>query len=184
MKKDSIEYVDDDTEPVKTLLRLRIPSLFVGLVLGIFLSFMTSRFEEVLAKNISVAYFIPFVVYVADAVGTQTQSIFSRDLRSGKARFKKYLFKEGMLGLIFGLIFSFIIFPIVFFWFKSFDLAFAVGLSVFCAILSAPLIALFITEIFELIHIDPAASSGPIATVIQDTISVLIYGVIASLILL
>ncbi len=180
MKKDCIEYVDDDTESVSTLLRLRIPSLILGLILGVALSFITSRFEEVLAKNISVAFFIPFVVYIADAVGAQTQSIYGRDLKSGKARFKKYLLKESILGITFGSIFGSIIFPVVLFWFNSIDLALTVGLSAFCAISTAPIIALIITEVFELIHKDPAASSGPISTVIQDAMSILIYGLIAS----
>ncbi len=180
MKNDGIEYVDDDTESVKTLLRLRIPSLILGLFLGIALSFITSRFEEVLAKDISVAYFIPFVVYIADAVGAQTQSIYGRDLRSGKARFKKYLLKESALGVIFGAIFGSFIFPVVLFWFNSMELALTVSLSAFCAISTAPIIALLITEIFELGHRDPAASSGPISTVIQDATSILIYGLIAS----
>jgi len=180
MKKDNIEYADDDTESIKTLLRLRVPSLVLGLVLGVALSFVTSRFEEVLAKNISVAYFIPFVVYIADAVGAQTQSIYARDLRTEKAHFKKYLFKEGILGVLFGSIFGLFIFPIVLFWFNSILLAMTVAISVFCAISLAPIIALLITEIFELEHSDPAASSGPISTVIQDVVSILIYGFIAS----
>ncbi len=184
MKKDNIEYADDDTESIKTLIRIRIPSLIAGLVLGIALSFVTSRFEEVLAKNVSVAFFIPFVVYIADAVGTQTQSIYSRDLKSGKARFKKYLFKESILGLLFGSMFGLVISVVVFFWFGSFDLSLAVGLATFGAIASAPLIALVITEIFELEHKDPAAGAGPIATVFQDTASILIYGLIATAIIL
>lgn len=184
MKKDKIEYVDDDTESIKTLIRLRIPSLIIGLVLGIILSFVTSRFEEVLAKNVSVAFFIPFVVYIADAVGAQTQSIYSRDLGSGKARFKKYLLKESILGVLLGLMFGSIIFPVVLFWFHSLSLAFAVSLSAFFAVSTAPLIALIITEIFQIEHKDPAASSGPIATVIQDTTSILIYGLIATAIIL
>lgn len=184
MKKDDIEYADDDKETIFTLLRLRIPSLVLGLVLGIALSFVTSRFEEVLAKNISVAYFIPFVVYMADAVGTQTQNIYSRDLKTGKARFKKYLLKESILGIVLGLLFGLVIFPIVFLWFGTFDLAIAVSVSTFGAIASAPLIALLVTEILQLDHLDPAVGAGPIATVIQDTASILIYGLIATAIIL
>ena len=184
MKKDNIEYADDDKESVLTLLRLRVPSLLVGLVLGIALSFVTSRFEEVLAKNISVAFFIPFVVYMADAVGTQTQNIYSRDLKSGKARFSKYLLKESILGFALGGIFGLIIFPIIIFWFGTLDLAFAVSISTFCAIASAPLIALLITEVLQLDHLDPAVGAGPIATVVQDTASILIYGLIASALIL
>ncbi|HAE36387.1 MAG: MgtE integral membrane protein [Candidatus Nomurabacteria bacterium GW2011_GWF2_35_66] len=184
MNKDGIEYADDDKESVWTLMKLRVPSLVLGLVLGVALSFVTSRFEEVLAVNISVAFFIPFVVYMADAVGTQTQNIYSRDLKSGKALFRKYLFKESILGITLGLIFGLIIFPVIIFWFNSFELALAVSLSTFGAIASAPLIALLITEVLELEHLDPAVGAGPIATVIQDTASVLIYGFIASALIL
>lgn len=184
MNKDKIEYADDDKESVWTLMKLRIPSLLLGLVLGVLLSFVTSRFEEVLARNISMAFFIPFVVYMADAVGTQTQNIYSRDLKSGKARFSKYLIKESILGVALGAIFGLIIFPIIIIWFGAFDLALAVSLSTFGAIASAPLIALLITEILQLDHLDPAVGAGPIATVIQDTTSILIYGFIASAIIL
>jgi len=69
-------------------------------------------------------------------------------------------------------------------WFGSIELAFTVALSAFCAISSAPILALIITQVFELIHKDPAASSGPIATVIQDATSILIYGLIASALIL
>jgi len=95
MKKDLIQYADDDIVPLKRLLGLRLPSLMIGLLLGIVLSFFASRFEAVLTKNIAVAFFIPFIVYMADAVGTQTQNIYSRDLKSGKANFKSYFLKEG-----------------------------------------------------------------------------------------
>ncbi|MBI4225512.1 hypothetical protein HY612_00180 [Candidatus Roizmanbacteria bacterium] len=79
---------------------MRVPPLVAGLFLGFFISFVTSRFEEVLTKNIEVVYFIPFIVYMADAIGTQTQTIYARDLSHGKANFVTYLIKEIILGLI------------------------------------------------------------------------------------
>jgi len=179
-----IANADDDREPVSYLLNLRLPSLFIGLVLGMSLSFVTSRFEQVLAENVQVAYFIPFIVYLADAVGTQTQNIYTRDLRTGKASFKKYLLKESVLGIMLGLMFSLITIPITLVWFGSFKLAASVSIATFGAVSTAPLIALLITELLELEHTDPAVGAGPLATVIQDTVSVLIYGLAASAIIL
>ncbi len=179
-----IQYADDDTESVGLLMRLRMPSLAVGLVLGVLLSFMTSRFEQVLEQNIQIAFFIPFIVYMADAVGTQTQGIYSRDLRGGKASFKKYLFKETLLGIIFGLISSIASALIVLFWLGSQKVALTIALAMFGAVSVAPVVALLVTEVLQLEHRDPAVGSGPIATVIQDAISILIYGLIASAILL
>lgn len=180
----NIQYADDDKESVGLLLRLRLPSLFIGLVLGMVLSLVTSTFEEVLQRNIHVAFFIPFIVYLADAVGTQTQNIYTRDLRTGKANFKKYLLKESALGVILGLVFSVLTVPITLLWFKSTELATAVSLATLGAIATAPLIALIVTELLELEHTDPAVGAGPLATVIQDTVSVLIYGLIASAVIL
>ncbi|MFZ5955563.1 MAG: magnesium transporter [Nanoarchaeota archaeon] len=179
-----IEYADDDISPISKLLKLRVPSLMIGLLLGIGLSFVTSNFEDVLEKNVAVSFFIPFIVYLADAVGTQTQSIYARDLKTGNASFRKYLIKETLLGIMLGLIFSMLTAPIILFWFKSKELMLAVCLSLFGAIATSPIIALTITEILQVERTDPAVGAGPIATVIQDTISVLIYGLIASAILL
>lgn len=156
----------------------------MGLVMGLLLSLVASRFETVLAVNIAVAYFIPFIVYLAAAVGSQTQEIYVRDLKSGKANFSTYLFKESILGIVLGLVFGAVTFLIVMGWFRSTELGAAVALAATASIASAPLIALLVTEALELEREDPAVWAGPIATVIQDTVSVLMYGLIASAILL
>ncbi len=58
-----------------------------------------------------------------------------------------------------------------------------VSTAMFFTVTIAPLVALLVTEVLQLEHKDPAVGSGPIATVIQDTLSVLIYGLVASAIL-
>lgn len=177
-------YADDDKESVSLLLRLRLPPLIVGLALGIGISFLLSRFEEVLATNIRAAFFIPFVVYIAAAVGSQTHSIYSRDLKSGHAKFSNYILKEAILGIALGAIFGVISAVIVNLWLADDRLAMSVGLAVACAVATAPIIAMVVTELLNDIHEDPAVGSGPIATVIQDAMSILIYGTILSLVLL
>ena len=82
----NLKYADDDNESVTTLFKLRAPSLLVGLFLGIGISFITSSFEEVLSRNIHVAFFLPFVVYMADAIGTQTEAIYPRDLKNRQSK--------------------------------------------------------------------------------------------------
>lgn len=181
---DGIEYVDDDIEPVKTLVRLRLPPLLIGLGLGIALSFITSRFGEVLASDIRIAFFLPFVVYLAAAVGEQTQTIYVRDLKSKQAIFHTYLVKETLLGIILGLVFGCLSALIVFLWFEEMALASSVGASIFLTVTIAPLIALIVSESSKRLKDDPAAETGPIATVIQDMTSVLIYGLVSSFFLL
>ncbi|OGD87711.1 hypothetical protein A3A54_00875 [Candidatus Curtissbacteria bacterium RIFCSPLOWO2_01_FULL_39_62] len=179
-----IIYADDDTTPVNRLIRMRLPSLIIGLTLGLLLSFLTSRFEEVLSTNIEVAFFIPFIVYMAAAVGVQTQTIYTRDLRTGKANFQKYLIKETLLGFFIALASGLIVAVVTLVWFDSPKLSLAVSLGMFGTIVLAPLVALIVTELLQLEKTDPAVSGGPIATVIQDALSIMIYGFIASAILL
>ena len=179
-----IEYAEDDKESVKKLLRLRAPSLMIGLILGIVLSLITSRFEEVLQRNVAVAFFIPFIVYLADAVGTQTQEIYIRDLRTGRPNFHTYLIKETIIGIILGFVFAILTGLIISIWFKSIELTMAVSISVFAATASAPLIGLLVSKGLLIEHTDPAVGSGPLATVIRDSVSVLIYGFISSAIII
>jgi len=179
-----IMYADDDTESVKKLVRLRLPSILIGLVLGIVLAIVFSSFEKVLSKDIRVAFFIPFVVYIAAAVGSQTQNIFTRDLKSRRANFKKYLAKETGVGIILGIVSSAVSGLASYIWFRDPSLVMVVSTSMFLAVATAPHVALLVTELLQLEHLDPAVGAGPIATVIQDTLSVFIYGTIASVILL
>lgn len=181
-KRDTIVYADDDNVSILNLIRLRFPPLVLGLLLGILLSIVASRFEEVLALDVRIAFFIPFIVYMADAVGTQTQTIYSRDLRTGKASFKKYLYKESVLGLLLGLISGCISAIVTLLWFNSVQLTASVSIAMFTSIALAPLVALLVTEVLQLEHKDPAVGAGPLATVIQDTLSVLIYGIVSSMV--
>ena len=177
-------YADDDTEPVSLLLRLRIPPLLVGLVLGIGISFLTSRFEDVLKTNVHVAFFIPFIVYLADAVGTQSQTIYARDLRNRHVKLHNYLFKETILGIILSVWFGLISWFVVSLWLHDTPLAWSVGISVMLGVGVAPLVGIVVTELLKDLHEDPAVGSGPIATIIQNAISIVIYGIVTSAILL
>ena len=73
---------------------------------------------------------------------------------------------------------------VVTFWLHDELLAKAVGIAVAAVATIAPLIALLTTEFLNDLHEDPAVGSGPIATVIQDMLSVVIYGIVTSSILL
>lgn len=177
------QYADDDYESIGTLFKLRAPTLMLGLFLGIGISFVTSRFEDVLSRNIRVAYFLPFIIYLADAIGTQTEAIYSRDLKTGRAKFSNYLHKEFLLGVIFGLFFSIFSGIVSLIWLGNNRLSLSVAVASFLSIASAPLVALLIAHTFQAMKKDPAVGTGPIATVVQDVLSVVIYGTVASLML-
>jgi magnesium transporter len=92
--------------------------------------------------------------------------------------------KGTALGIILGTFCGAVSWFAVWAWFDGVRLANAVGLSMFVAIMLAPLVALLVAELLELERRDPAVGAGPITTVIQDGISVAIYGIIATMLIL
>lgn len=176
-------YADDATEGLGQLLRLRLPWLAVGLFGGFLITLFIGRFENLLAEKVELAFFIPIIVYMADSIGTQTEDIFIRNLAKKRVRFSVYLLKELLIGLIIGALFGVAISLFAWAWLGSFEVAFAVGLSMFVTISVATVISLIIPNIFFREHSDPAVGAGPIKTVILDFVSILIYFIIASAII-
>lgn len=174
---------DDAKEKISLLIERRLPWLFVGLIGGIIITIFSSQFGEVLSKNLNLAYFIPVIVYMASAVGMQTEEVYIRNLGREKVNFSVYLFKEFLLGLIVGAIFGTLIALFTLLWFKSLPTALTVGLAMFASMSTAPAISLIVPTILQKEHKDPALGAGPFTTAIQDAISLFIYFLIASAII-
>ncbi|HEY1074829.1 MAG TPA: magnesium transporter, partial [Patescibacteria group bacterium] len=159
------------------------PWLIVGLFGAASVSFLMSRFERALSEDLSLAFFLPAIVYMSDAVGTQTETMIVRNMATKRIRFAVYLVKEFFLGLALGVIFGILLGGFAFVWLHDSKVALSVGLAMFANILVAPLIALAIPTFIRHAHKDPALGAGPFTTIIQDAISVVIYFMIATAII-
>lgn len=184
MESAAEKLIEDDVgQPVGHLLEHRLPWLILGLLGGIVTSFVVSKYEKILAGDIRLAFFIPVIVYMSDAVGTQTETIYIRHLRKTGTGFWKYIFKETILGLSLGAIFGLATGGFAFYWLNSYKVGLTVGLAMLLNVTIAPVLATVIPFILYKEHNDPALGSGPLATIIQDLISLVIYFLIASVIL-
>ncbi len=175
-------YANDATESIPLLLKIRLPWLMIGLALSLGTAAVVSRYEEILSLNPSVAFFMPLIVYVSDAVGTQTATIYIRNLDKKQAKFKTYIIKELGLGLCIGAIFGVVTATVTHFWLKADDLAVAVGIALFASITCATVFALVLAALLNKLKTDPATGADPIVTVVQDIISLMIYFWVVSLI--
>lgn len=183
MEKKSYEITDETHARLGVLVRLRLPWIAIGLVGGFLATLLVSKFEIVLSQNLSLAFFLPLIVYMSDAVGTQTETIYIRNLEKVRNNFWKYMGKESLIGFTLGIIFGISTGIFAYLWLGSLATAFTVGIAMFVNVSIAPIVALIIPEILFKEHTDPALGAGPFATVIQDMISLLIYFLIASLII-
>jgi magnesium transporter len=166
-------------EPVERRFRHRVPWLLVGLGGALLAADLVGWFEAQLKHRVVLAFFIPGIVYLADAVGTQTETVVVRGLSVGVGM-RRMVWRELLAGLAIGLALAAVAGPVVWWRWGEADLALCVGLSVFAACSTATLAALALPWIFDAYSLDPAFASGPLATVIQDLLSILIYFAIAA----
>ncbi|HRN86676.1 MAG TPA: magnesium transporter [Candidatus Dojkabacteria bacterium] len=169
---------------IKTSLKHRLPWLLAGLIGGIATAGIITGFEKTLEQNLVLAIFIPLIVYMADAIGNQMEAFVIRDLdKSSDFNFKKYIGKQLEVVGIIAFILSVIIFIFSLISFDSMKLSFVIAIGLFCASISSVITGVMIPFIFSKLKLDPADASGPIATIIQDFSSLLIYFTIATIFL-
>jgi magnesium transporter len=157
----------------------RLPWLLLGLLGAMFSADIIGRFEADLKEHILLAFFIPAIVYLADAVGTQTETVIVRGLSVGVG-LKQVILRELLTGLIIGLAIATVAFPLLLWRWEQTDVAFGISLSIFAACSTASATAMVIPWALSRMGLDPAYGSGPLATVIQDLLSILIYFIIAT----
>lgn len=176
--------VDDTKQRVGHLLELRVPWLFGGLVVGGVFTIFISRFEGLIQQNVSLAFFIPIIVYLSDALGTQTETMYVRNSTTGRINFAGYFFKELAIGLATGLIFGLLLSGFSFILYTDSRVSLTVGLATLISMTVASVLALIVPIIIRRSHRDPAIGAGPFTTAIQDFISLAIYFTIASMVLI
>lgn len=165
-------------EPVERRFLHRLPWLLLGLVGALLAADLVGWFETQLQLKVILAFFIPGIVYLADAVGTQTETVVVRGLSVG-VPMSRMVGRELLAGLAIGFALAVIAAPLVWWRWGDADLALSVGLSLFAACSTATVAAMALPWLFDACGADPAFGSGPLATVVQDLLSIWIYFLIA-----
>ena len=165
-------------EPVERRFVHRLPWLVVGLAGALLAADLVGWFQHELETRVLLAFFIPGIVYLADAVGTQTETVIVRGLSVG-VPMSRMLWRELPTGLVIGVALGALAAPFVWWRWEDAGMAITVGLAIFAACSTATLAAMALPWLLERAGTDPAFGAGPLATVIQDLLSILIYFAIA-----
>ena len=152
----------------------RLPWLLFGLIGAYFAADFMGRFEGLLRDNILISFFIPGIVYLADAIGTQTETVIVRGLSVG-VKVRQTIVRELLTGLTIGAVLAAIAYPFILWRWGQPQIAVGVSLSLFSACSTATIIAMILPWGLSRCGVDPAFGAGPLATVIQDILSILIY---------
>ncbi len=171
-------------EPPLRRLRHRLPWLLLGLLGSTLATFIVARFEAALAVSPVIAFFIPGLVYLADAIGTQTEAVAVRGISLSHARLSSLVASELRTGLLIGLVLGTLTLPGVWLVFGNLSLALAVSGALVAAGGIATTIGLLLPWLLGRLGSDPAYGSGPLATIVQDLLSLLTYFLIVSAVVL
>jgi magnesium transporter len=166
-------------EPPTRRVRERLPWLLVGLIGSAVATGVVASFEKSLERRVAVAFFMPGIVYLADAIGTQTEAIVVRGLTFRHSRMLRLFFDELRTGLLLGAALALPALPVIWLAFGSLNLAVAVASAILIAGTIATAVGLGFPILLSRLGKDPAFGSGPLATVVQDILSLVTYLVVA-----
>jgi magnesium transporter len=155
--------------------RHRLPWLLAGLAGSALATAAMASMERTLQANIAIAFFVPALVYLADAIGTQTEAVAVRGLSLTRAGLAPLLAAELRTGLLLGAILGAISFGPVWLAFGSAALAAAVAIAILAAGTVANGIGMLFPWLLQRLGYDPAYGTGPGSTVVQDVSTILVY---------
>lgn len=165
-------------EPVLRRVWHRAPWLLVGLAGMAAAAKIVGAFEAELESTVALAFFLPGIVYMADAVGTQAETLVVRGLSVGIS-VRKMVLLETLTGAVVGAILAAAVFPVAWLFTGETEIAAVVSVSLLAASSVATLVAMSLPVVIDHFGADPAFGSGPLATVVQDLLSIVIYFAIA-----
>lgn len=159
----------------------RIPWLLLGLFGGLLAAKIIGLYDALLENNLVLASFIPLIVYMSSAVGTQMETYIIRDLAMEQdIPFLQYFLRHSLVVITMGIVLSLLLFGLYGAVSLDWFMAFVLSVSLLGAVFSSVFTGLLVPYSFSKLSLDPADASGPIATILQDILSILIYFSIAT----
>lgn len=183
-----VQKKEDDLDVVKSHfgneVRRRLPWIFVSILAGIIMIWVGQSFESTLFRKTELIFFIPMIVYMSDSIGTETLALFIRELALKRFSMKHLIIKESLVGLFLGFasgasmgLFSYI-------WFEDTSIAAIVAIAMTINGILAVLIGMTFPMIFHKFNLDPALGTDELTTAVSDNLSMLIYFVVSTAIIL
>lgn len=156
-------------------LRHRLPWLLVGLLGSALATWIVSRFETALAARPVLAFFIPGLVYLAGAIATQAEAVAVRGLSLSHMPLARLVGGEVRTGLLIGAVLAALAWPLVWLGFGDVRLATTVTAALAASSLVASSLGLLLPWLLAQLGSDPAYGSGPLATIVQDVLTLAIF---------
>ncbi len=170
---------------INELYRKRVGWLVVLVFANIFTGAGIAFFEDVIAANLALLFFLPLLVASAGNAGAQSATLMVRGLATGDVSGRdalKLLAREILVAAALGLTMSVAVMAVGYLR-AGFDIALVVSLTMMLVVMIGSLIGMVLPLALVRFKFDPATASTPLITTIADVSGVLIYFAIASILL-
>lgn len=161
--------------------------LGVNLVTAIIASVVIGLFADTIDSIVALAVLMPIVASMGGIAGTQTLTVVVRQLALGEIDEKNAkitLKKEVIIGVLNGLLFSFLATLIAWFWFDKAILGGIMAAAMFINLFFAAIFGATIPMVLKKAGIDPAVASGVLLTTITDIVGFFTFLGLATYVLL
>ena len=165
--------------------RQRFPWLVVNLATAVVASIVIDQFSETIGKMVALAVLMPIVASMGGNAGTQSltiavRALATKDLTSSNAW--SIIRREGVVGIINGLVFAVIVGAVGAIWFSSVQLGGVLALAMIATMFAASLSGILIPLGLNRARVDPALASGVFVTTVTDVVGFLAFlGIAAAL---
>ena len=170
---------DEDTfAPVIKSTKKRSVWLGINLLSALLIAFVSSLFVDVLEKSATVAILMTIVPSMGAIAGSQSLTLVIRAIaleQIGKSNTKALLIKEGIIGLLNGILWSFVIAAIVIFWYKSILFGLIIAIAMIFNLITAALVGAYLPLFLQKLKIDPALAGGVILIAITDVSGFIVF---------
>ncbi len=180
-------------EGVTETFKKRIMWLLLLMITATFTGGILSTFESALAMYPALVAFIPMLMGTAGNAGGQSSVAVIRSLALEEFEFKdilKIAWKEARVAAICGVVMAVVCFAKVLFFDSLYTdginivVALVVSVAIFSTVILAKIVGCTLPMLAKKVGLDPAVMASPFITTIVDALSLIIYFVIVSLVLM
>lgn len=182
----SDEYQSDEliSGKVTYAVRARLPWLLITLAGEAVAALIIASYDKTIISAPIAVSFMPLLSGLSGNVGGQTATIIVRGLVTGDIDIKntlKHIFHELKIGILIGVICSFITGLIAWQQHDQLFLGLVVGFALICSITMAVLLGTIFPILLQYFKKDPAAASSPLITTLLDILTFTFYLIVISM---
>lgn len=167
--------------------RMRMPWLLAAFIGGYVGIQFLKMFDATLNQVVAVAFFLPIIIAMGGNIGITSMTIVVRGLATGKIavnELRKVIIKELGVAVLLGLLYGTILTVLAYLQFGEVTyLGFVVGSSMLVSMIMAAAIGTMMPIILNAMKIDPAVATGPFVTSAVDSLGILVYLGMATVVL-